>query len=102
MIYEANASSSACRLWRVHLVETSAPPQATSSNVAANGRGVKPGFNDSMIVSACSSRSEPQTSPQHFQLSLTTAATVKKTRLELLPAALVPPQFFCFFRGSHQ
>jgi len=28
MINEANASSSACRLWRVHMVETSAPPQA--------------------------------------------------------------------------
>jgi len=26
MIYEANASSSACRLWRVHMVETSTPP----------------------------------------------------------------------------
>jgi hypothetical protein len=26
MINEANASSSACRLWRVHMVETSAPP----------------------------------------------------------------------------
>jgi len=26
MIYEANASSSACRLWSVHLVETSTPP----------------------------------------------------------------------------
>jgi hypothetical protein len=26
MINEANASSSACRLWRAHMVETSAPP----------------------------------------------------------------------------
>jgi len=29
MIYEANASSSACRLWRICQVETSAPPQAS-------------------------------------------------------------------------
>jgi len=26
VIYEANASSSACRLWRIFQVETSAPP----------------------------------------------------------------------------
>jgi hypothetical protein len=29
MINEANASSSACRLWRDHMVETSAPPSKT-------------------------------------------------------------------------
>jgi hypothetical protein len=29
MINEANASSSACRLWRICQVETSAPPQAS-------------------------------------------------------------------------
>jgi len=34
MINEANASSSACRLWRVHMVETSAPPQANIHIIA--------------------------------------------------------------------
>jgi len=29
VINEANASSSACRLWRVHMVETSAPPSGS-------------------------------------------------------------------------
>jgi hypothetical protein len=32
MINEANASSSACRLWRVHMVETSAPPSKIFGN----------------------------------------------------------------------
>lgn len=33
MINEANASSSACRLWRVHMVETSAPPAQFSKAI---------------------------------------------------------------------
>jgi len=40
MINEANEPSSACRLWRVHLVETSTPPSSSSIFVEIV-RGVK-------------------------------------------------------------
>ena len=44
MINEANASSSACRLWRVHMVETSTPPSDSAGNrVAHFPDGVKGG-----------------------------------------------------------
>jgi hypothetical protein len=33
MINEANASSSACRLWRIYQVETSAPPKKSGENI---------------------------------------------------------------------
>ena len=32
MIYEANEPSSACRLWRIFMVETSTPPFAERAN----------------------------------------------------------------------
>ncbi len=42
VIYEANASSSACRLWRLSQVETGAPPTKTNIySIGAEGRGVK-------------------------------------------------------------
>jgi hypothetical protein len=41
MIYEANASSSACRLWRICQVETSTPP-SNSQKFHQVTRGVKP------------------------------------------------------------
>jgi hypothetical protein len=41
MIYEANASSSACRPWRVHLVETSTPPKSDTAIVAWGAGDVK-------------------------------------------------------------
>jgi hypothetical protein len=42
MINEANEPSSACRLWRVFMVETSTPP-ATAWNMSDQGRSVKRG-----------------------------------------------------------
>jgi len=33
MFYEANASSSACRLWRLFQVETGAPPSMCDINI---------------------------------------------------------------------
>ena len=39
MIYEANASSSACRLRRVHSVETGTPPKRRSHSRPAKGTG---------------------------------------------------------------
>ena len=41
MINEANASSSACRLWRVHMVETSTPPvrRYYSALIPTDGQG---------------------------------------------------------------
>src|ERR1043165_2280242 len=42
VIYEANASSSACRLWRLSQVETGAPPTKTSiDSIGADVSGVK-------------------------------------------------------------
>ncbi len=42
MIYEANASSSACRLWRLSQVETGAPPTLCDAPIIkAIGRPVK-------------------------------------------------------------
>jgi hypothetical protein len=41
MIYEANASSSACRLWRIPQVETSAPPLTDMVIIARFARAVK-------------------------------------------------------------
>jgi hypothetical protein len=42
VIYEANASSSACRLWRLSQVETGAPPSHTNNTIIdANAGGVK-------------------------------------------------------------
>ena len=42
VIYEANASSSACRLWRLSQVETGAPPAKNSiDSIGAEGRWVK-------------------------------------------------------------
>jgi len=43
MIYEANASSSACRFWRVHLVETSTPPAIGQHMIGHFARAVKGG-----------------------------------------------------------
>ena len=41
MIYEANASSSACRLWRVPQVETGTPPKVSAANMAVRRPPVK-------------------------------------------------------------
>jgi len=41
MINEANVTSSACRLWRIFQVETSAPPSDNSPTVAALAIPVK-------------------------------------------------------------
>jgi hypothetical protein len=41
MIYEANASSSACRLRRLHQVETSTPPESNGQTMADTRAEVK-------------------------------------------------------------
>lgn len=44
MINEANGSSSACNRWRIHPVETSAPPSIAEENLGQVGSWVKTGF----------------------------------------------------------
>ena len=39
MIYEAHEPSSACRLWRIFMVETSTPPKRTGHKLATNWTG---------------------------------------------------------------
>ena len=89
MIYEANASSSACRLWRVHLVETSAPPSKISGNSiilqfpsrvklmkmrSANGKA----GNDLLPVHRGDDAVQKVTGLRSFQIPGASAATAEK------------------------
>jgi hypothetical protein len=71
MINEANASSSACRLWRVPQVETSAPPLTDIVIIARFARAVKSLSNERILKTARRTRRfqipPPENSPVNFR-----------------------------------